>query len=79
MKTLRMFLTLLAGSASAAFAASGTQDAETGFLVYLFVGFFALIVVSQLIPAVILFVGMVRGVFVGTKKPSVVRTQGDLT
>ena len=71
MKTIKMLATIIAGSASAAFAASGAQGQETGLLVYLFVGFFALIVVSQLVPAAILFVGMVKGVFVRSEKTSV--------
>ena len=71
MKTLRMLVTMLAGSASAAFAASGMQSQETGILVYFFIGFFALIVVAQLVPAVILFIGMVRGVFARSEKVSV--------
>ena len=71
MKTMRIFTTMLAGSASAAFAASGVHGQETGLLVYLFIGFFALIVVSQLVPAVILFIGMVRGLFVHSEKGTV--------
>lgn len=71
MKTMRMLAIAMAGSASAAFAASGVQGQETGLLVYLFIGFFALIVVSQLVPAAILFVGMVRGVFARSDKTSV--------
>ena len=71
MKTLRILVTMIASSASAAFAASGVQSQETGILVYFFIGFFALIVVSQLVPAVILFIGMVRGVFARPEKASV--------
>lgn len=71
MKTMRILSTMIAGTASAAFAASGTLGQETGLLIYLFIGFFALMVVSQLIPAAILFVGMVRGVFAHPEKTSV--------
>ena len=71
MKTMRILTTMFAGSASASFAASGAHAQDTGFLVYLFVGFFALVVVSQLVPAVILFVGMVRSVFTHSEKRSV--------
>ena len=71
MKTMRIFATMIAGSASAAFAASGVNGQETGLLVYLFNGFFSLIVISQLIPAVILFIGMVRGLFVPSEKSTV--------
>jgi hypothetical protein len=71
MKTLRMMVTMMAGSASAAFAASGVQSQETGILVYFFIGFFALIIVSQLVPALILFIGMVKGVFSPSEKITV--------
>lgn len=71
MKTMKMMVSMIAGSASAAYAASGMQSQETGILVYFFIGFFALIVVSQLVPAVILFVGMLRGVFARSEKASV--------
>lgn len=71
MKTLRMMVPMVVGSASAAYAASGMQSQETGILIYFFIGFFALIVVSQLVPAVILFVGMIKGVFARNEKVSV--------
>ena len=71
MKTMKMMVTMVVGSASAAYAASGMQSQETGILIYFFIGFFALIVVSQLVPAVILFVGMIKGVFARNEKVSV--------
>lgn len=46
---------------SAAFAANGAGDTEGGFLLSLFIGFFALILVFQIVPAFLLFVGMIRG------------------
>lgn len=61
--TLRMLITLLAGSASVAYAAQGAESQGAGLLAYLFIGFFALIVVTQLVPAMILFFGMVKGLF----------------
>ena len=49
--------------------AAGTADMEGGsFLLTLFIGFFALIIVFQLVPAVILFVGMLKGLFVRDTK-----------
>ena len=71
MKTLKTLVTMTAGSASAAYAATGVQSQETGLLIYFFIGFFALIVVSQLVPAAILFVGMIKGVFSHNEKTSV--------
>ena len=71
MKTMRMLITMMAGSASAAYAASGVQGDDVGILTYAFIGFFALIIVSQLVPAAILFVGMVKGLFSASGKSSV--------
>ena len=53
---------LLAGSSTAhAAAEAATQDA--GLLIYLFAGFFAVIVITQLVPAGILLFGMLKGLF----------------
>lgn len=71
MKTLRMLLSMVIGSASAAYAAAGTQSESAGILAYAFIGFFALIVVSQLVPAMILFFGMIKGILAGKEKSSV--------
>jgi len=58
--TLRALMTLLVLSSTVYRA--GTADAGGGnLLLTLFIGFFALIVVFQLVPAVILFIGMVKG------------------
>ena len=43
-----------------AFAAEGRVD-DSGIFVWVFLGFCALIVVAQLIPAVLLMTGMVKG------------------
>jgi hypothetical protein len=71
MKTMRMLMTMVAGSASAAYAATGVRGDDIGILAYAFMGFFALIIVSQLVPAAILFVGMVKGLFSAGEKSSV--------
>jgi len=61
--TLRNTLIALITFSSSAFAA-GNNDAGGGsLLLSLFIGFFALIVVFQLVPAVILFVGIAKGLF----------------
>jgi len=58
--TLRALITLL--TLSSTVYAAGTAGAGGGnLLLTLFIGFFALIVVFQLVPAVILFIGMVKG------------------
>ena len=58
--TLRNTLIALIAFSSSAYAA-GSGAGEGSLLLSLFIGFFALIVVFQLVPAVILFVGIVKG------------------
>jgi hypothetical protein len=45
-----------------AFAAAGVSDEGSGIFVWIFLGFFAVIVVGQLIPAVMLITGLVKGI-----------------
>lgn len=56
-------LTTLMGTMvpAAAYAAANTPTGNDGMFVWIFLGFFALVVVGQLIPAVMLIVGMVKG------------------
>lgn len=62
MKTIvRNSLIALLTFSSAAYSASGAGDTQGGFLLSLFIGFFALILVFQIVPAFLLFVGMIRG------------------
>jgi hypothetical protein len=56
--------------ASVAYAAPASGSEGGSVLGYLFLGFFALIVVSQLVPACILFYGMIKGVFAGREEKS---------
>ena len=60
-RTLRNTLIALITFSSSAFAAGQTGAGEGSLLLSLFIGFFALIIVCQLVPAVIMLVGMVRG------------------
>ncbi len=53
----------LVGIASQALAASGGKTEGSSLLVILFLTFGALIVVFQLIPGVLLFVSMIKGLF----------------
>lgn len=67
-KMLRNSLIALFALSSSAFAAGGTvPSSEGGLLISLFVGFFALILVFQLVPATIMLIGMVRGLLSGNK------------
>ena len=45
-----------------AFAASGAREDNSGVFVWVFLGFCALIVVAQVVPAVLLMLGMAKGV-----------------
>jgi hypothetical protein len=49
-----------------AFAATGASD-ESGIFVWIFLGFFAMIVVGQLVPAVMLITGLVKGLLSKTE------------
>lgn len=50
-----------------AFAAANAPAGGDGILVWIFLGFFAVIVVGQLIPAVMLVIGLVKGITTETK------------
>ncbi len=60
-------IALLISLASPAFAA-GRED-HSGLVVWIFLGFCGLIIVAQLIPAVLMMLGLVKGVAEGSKKP----------
>ena len=60
-KSLRNGLIALFAFSTSAFASVGTGSGDGSFLLSLFVGFFALIIVFQVVPACLLFVGMVKG------------------
>ena len=68
---------MLAWGASAAYAAQGGEGESVGWLGYLFAGFFAVVIVTQLVPAVILFVGMLKGVFSVRDKKDASATQAE--
>lgn len=61
--TLRNTLIALAVFSSSAFAAGASATGEGGLLVSLFVGFFALIIVFQLVPATMMLIAMFKGLF----------------
>lgn len=54
---------LLFAIAGSAFAAGGAEGQGGSLLLTLFVGFFALIVVFQLVPACLLFFGLIKSLF----------------
>ena len=66
--TMRGLAWMMVYSASTAYAAPKGEGDGVSLLGYLFLGFFALIIVSQLVPAGLLFYGMIKGVFAGSKE-----------
>ena len=60
MKALATLMGIIAPAT--AFAASGASEENSGIFVWIFLGFFAVIVVGQLIPAVMLITGLVKGI-----------------
>lgn len=52
----------MAASATSAFAANGAQADEPGILCWAFMGFAAVIVVGQLVPALLLLYGTIKGI-----------------
>jgi hypothetical protein len=61
--TMRGLGWMMVYGASAAYAAPGSEGDGMSWLGYLFLGFFALIIISQVVPAAILCFGMIKGVF----------------
>lgn len=61
-------LAILLAAASPALAVDTTQVYNSGFLVLAFLGFCALIVVVQLIPAIILMIGSLKSMASGASK-----------
>jgi len=76
-KTMKGLGWMLLWGVSAAYAAPGAEGESVGLLGYLFAGFFAVIIVSQLVPAVILFIGMLKGVFSPQEKSDVVQEKSN--
>jgi hypothetical protein len=60
---MRALIITIAGiiAPATAMAASGLSEDNSGIFVWVFLGFCALIVVAQIIPAVLLMTGMVKG------------------
>ena len=65
MKTLATLIGTMAPAT--VFAAENVPAGDDGIFVWIFLGFFALIVVGQLIPAVMLIIGFVKGLLPKTR------------
>jgi hypothetical protein len=68
MRTLVRALLLTLASVAPAFAANGSIVKGSTFLLILFLGFAALIIVFQFIPGLVLFVTMLKGIFTQASK-----------
>ena len=73
MKTLATIMGIIAPAA--AFAASGAGEEGNGIFVWIFLGFFAVIVVGQLIPAVILITGLIKGATAKNEEKAASKTE----
>ncbi len=62
MKTMVTTIAAIFLTALPAFAAAGTRQDHSGLVVWVFLGFCALIVVAQLVPAFLMMLGFVKGV-----------------
>ncbi len=54
--------TVLTAGASSAFAATGAREDNSGIVVWAFLGLCALIVVAQLVPAILVGFGLIKGI-----------------
>ncbi len=70
MKSILGIIVVLGTTASLAVAGDGAEASGNGLLVILFLGFGALIIVCQLVPGLMLFCSMIKGLFAKSlKKP----------
>ncbi|GFE56361.1 hypothetical protein [Geobacter sp. AOG1] len=58
--SLKSALAMVIGSTSSAFAASGAREDNSGLFVWIFLGFCALIIAAQLIPAILVTLGFAK-------------------
>ena len=68
MKRTLSTLILIAASASSAFAANANEGSGFGLVTLAFLGFFALIIATQLLPGLTLFISGAKGIFGKEKK-----------
>ncbi len=74
MRTLINTIIAVLGWVVPAFAAGG-NDTGTSFLLIMFLGFFAVIVVFQFIPGLVLLYNMLKGIFTAGDKKAVTHTK----
>lgn len=75
--TILMVLATQFGLVSNLMAATGAREDSSMFLVWMFLGMCALIVIMQLLPALFLVFGMLRSLWSGEKSPVKVNVGGE--
>lgn len=65
-------LSALAAGTTTAYAAAGAESSGPGFFTIAFLSFLAAIIAVQFIPGLILFFGMLRGIFSANEKKKAV-------
>lgn len=73
MKNLFLTVLMFLGMSAPAFAIDTAQTYNSGILVLLFVGFCALLIVAQLVPAVLTLFGMTKAVVQGSRKTAKIK------
>jgi hypothetical protein len=66
----QLLIPLLGGTATTAFAADGAMQDGGGLLIWFFIGFGALIIMAQAIPAMIMLYSMLKAVVSPAEKPA---------
>lgn len=61
-RTILNTLALWMASVPAALAASGAREDNSGIFVWVFLGFCALIIIAQMMPAIMILLGFAKGV-----------------
>lgn len=79
MKTTTKALMMTLATAGTAWAASGAESEGNGLLVTSFLAFGALIIVLQLLPGLMLFGAMIKGLFIRPAKDITTGTSGNET
>ena len=67
MRTAINTLFATVATTTAAFAANGAPTEEPGLMAWAFIGFCAVVLVGQLVPAAMLLIGMVKGLVAAPK------------
>jgi hypothetical protein len=71
-KKTAMYIGMLIGNAAPVFAAEAVREDNSNLFVWGFLAFCALIVIAQLIPAITMMIGVVRGVKDTATEPATV-------